>query len=86
MIFYAGLTSGTRRAFLAGPFWSHEAAEGWVAPAHELATELDLWCHFATPGVFSVDALAARAGVLNSRLGLPTCGASCDHIQPKSRA
>lgn len=86
MIFYAGLTSGTRRAFLAGPFWSREVADVWVATAHELATNLDPWCHFAAPGVFAVDVPAARSGVLNACLGLPTCGASCDHIQPKSRA
>lgn len=66
--FYAGLVRGPRRALLLGPYNTQEEADAVVGLAHEMALEVDPFCHFDTPGTFRLECERLPFGRLNGRV------------------
>lgn len=53
-VFYISAMDGPRRATLAGPYATHEAAQADVAPVRAWACGVDPWLDFAAFGTMSI--------------------------------
>lgn len=68
--YFVTMCRGSRAAFLAGPFETHEQALECVDEARRLACEINALHHFDAFGTASCAAAIAPRGALNERLGI----------------
>jgi hypothetical protein len=67
--FYVSVVDGGRVGLVAGPFKTHEEAQGMVETARKKACELDPWADFYAFGTVKT-VNGWRRGVINDHLGV----------------